>query len=44
MADRLAAAIVDSGIHVNPEKCFGWMDLRCSLLLESLVEHGLKIK
>jgi hypothetical protein len=35
--------IVDSGIHVNPEKCFDWADLRCPHLVEPLAERGLKI-
>jgi hypothetical protein len=36
--------IVDSGIHVNPEKCFDWVDLRCPHLMEPLAERGLKIE
>jgi hypothetical protein len=36
--------IVDSGIHVNPEKCFDWLDLRCPHLMKPLAERGLKIE
>jgi hypothetical protein len=35
--------IVDRGIHVNPEKCFDWVDLRSPHLVESFAERGLKI-
>jgi hypothetical protein len=34
--------VVDSGIHVNPEKCFDWADRRCPHLVKSLAERGLK--
>ena len=34
---------VASGIDVNPEKCFDWLDLRCPHLMEPLAERGLKI-
>jgi hypothetical protein len=36
--------MVDSGVHVIPEECVGWVDERCPQLIEALVVRALYSK